>query len=427
MERGNVAERMGYPRYRWFVLFLVWALFGLCNFNNMMIAVRAHDLIPGLGLTTQQFYLVNTATAIAPIALCLVGGMLGDRFGIRWVVGIGSVLAAAAALLRLVSSGFWPFLVCQILLGAGTGFTTPNAPKIAGVWFPPNQVSIAIGLFMTGQGLGLALGFAIGPLFPTWQSAVLIMGVLLAVASVAWLVFAYDRPKGFAERGIEVAGVSFGEGLSRVWKAKNRWWLGVCVFLVMAVTMSYVYGMPLLLEETKGVSPEVSGLIVFLGVMGYVFGTVIWPILCEKVGVVKPFFVVCTVLAGLCGLATYAAAPGIGMWLLAFSPGFFMGAGYPMMYQLPVRLREFGPRYAATPTGLMDAMGNLGVVLMLPFMFTPIWLAAGPTMAMVFLLVAIAAGGLFYLLLPETGRKARFRWQEGAAGLQRPEGSTDDL
>ena len=417
-----MAERMAYPRYRWLMLFLVWALFGLCNFNNMMIAVRAHDLIPDLGLTTQQFYLVNTATAIAPIVLCIVGGMLGDRFGVKWIIGLGAVVAAAAALLRLTATGFWPFLIFQVLLGAGTGFTTPNAPKIAGVWFPPNQVSVAIGLFMTGQGLGLAMGFALGPLFATWQNAILVMGVLLAVATLGWFVFAREKPKGFEERGIEVSGVSFKEGLSRVWHAKKRWWLGVSVFLVMAVTMSYVYGLPLLLEETKGISPEVSGLIVFLGVMGYVIGTVVWPILCEKVGVVKPFFIACTILAGVFGLATYVAAPGIGMWLLAFFPGFFMGAGYPMMYQLPVHLREFGPRYAATPTGLMDSVGNLGVVLMLPFMFTPIWVAAGPIAAMVFIAVAVTVGGVFYLLLPETGRKARMRWEsESTEGATKPD------
>ena len=419
MERGvNLAEQITYPRYRWLMLLLVWALFGLCNFNNMMIAVRAHDLMPALGLNTQQFYLINTATAIAPIFLCLVGGMLGDRFGVRWIIGLGSIIAAAAALLRLTATGFWPFLIFQVLLGAGTGFTTPNAPKIAGVWFPPNQVSVAIGLFMTGQGLGLALGFAFGALFPTWQSAIMVMGLLMAVATAAWLIFAREKPKGFEERGIEVAGVSFREGMSRVWNAKKRWWLGVCVFLVMAVTMSYVYGLPLLLEETKGVSPGASGLVVFLGVMGYVFGTVIWPIICEKIGVVKPFFLACTAMAGLFGLVTYIMAPGIGMWLLAFFPGFFMGAGYPMMYQLPVHLREFGPRYAATPTGLMDAVGNLGVVLMLPFMFTPIWNAAGPIPAMLFLLVAVAGGGIFYLLLPDTGRKARERWAREEAEAQ---------
>jgi len=85
-----------------------------------------------------------------------------------------------------------------------------------------------------------------------------------------------------------------------------------------------------------------------------------------------------------------------------------------MIYQLPVHLREFGPRYAATPTGVMDAMGNMGVVLMLPFMFTPIWLAAGPIMATVFLAIAITVGGLLYLPMPETGRKARKRWEKEA-------------
>ena len=244
------------------------------------------------------------------------------------------------------------------------------------------------------------------------------MGLLLAAATVAWCVFARERPRGFKERGIEFAGVSFKEGLSRVWNAKRRWWVGGSIFFVSAVTMSYVYGVPLLLQETKGVSPESSAFVVSLAVLGYVIGTVFWPLLSEKVGVVKPFLIVCTVMAGIMGFVTYVTAPGIGMWLFGFFPGFFMGAGYPMIYQLPVHLREFGPRYAATPTGLMDSIGNFGVVLMLPYMFTPIWIVAGPLMATVFLAVAIMVGGLLYLPMPETGRKARERWAREAAEEQ---------
>ncbi len=405
-----MAEEITYPRYRWLILFIGWAVFCLCTFDNVMIAVRGHDLIPDLGITLSQFYLINTSTSIAPIILCIVGGMLGDRFGVKRIVAVGAVLATAGSLLRLTATGFVPFLLCMILLGAGIGVTGPNAPKLVGIWFPPKQTSIAVGIFMTGLGLGSTLGLALGPLFPTWRSAVLIMGILLAVATVAWIVFARDRPAALQERGIDVAGVPFKEGLGRAVRSRNLWWLAPSYLLISSVLTSYVIGLPRLLEQAKGVSPGTAGLVVALSVVGFMFGSLFWTAISERVGVVKPFFILCTVVAGAAGLATYVTAPGLGMWVFGFFPGFCMGGALPILMQLPIRLPEFGPRYAGTPTGIIAAVGHTGSVIMLPYMFTPIWHVAGPLMGVVFLAVSIAIGGVLYLPLPETGRKVWTRW-----------------
>jgi len=405
-----LTEEITYPRYRWLILFLGWAVFSLCTFDNIMIAVRSHDLIPDLGLTTSEFYLINTSTSIAPVFLCIVGGMLGDRFGVKRIIAVGAILATAGSLLRLTATGFVPFLLCMVLLGAGIGVTGPNAPKLVGVWFPPRQTSIAVGIFVTGLGLGSTLGLALGPLFPSWRSAVLIMGLLLAVATMAWIVLGRDRPKVLQEKGIEVAGVPLREGLARAVRSRNMWWLAPSYLLVSSVVTSYAIGLPHVLEEAKGMSPETAGMVAALSVVGFIVGSLFWTAVSEKVGVVKPFFIVCTVMAGVAGLSTYLLAPGFGMWVVGLLPGFFMGGALPILMQLPIRVPEFGPRYAATPTGIIAGVGHVGSVLMLPYMFTPIWGAAGPLVAVIFLAVAIAAGGLLYARLPETGRKAWTSW-----------------
>ena len=101
----------------------------------------------------------------------------------------------------------------------------------------------------------------------------------------------------------------------------------------------------------------------------------------------------------------YLFAPGIGMWVLGIFPGLFMGAGYPLIMQMPLRLKGIGTRYAGTAMGLIASWGYLISCLMLPFMFTPLWETFGAIYGVVLLCVALwVAGGLF-VMGPEVGRK----------------------
>ncbi len=426
-----MAEEVAYPKYRWLILVLAWMLYCLIAFNNTMTAVlydlRFSIAQGGLGLTDQQFYACLTATSLAPIVLALFGGMLSDRFGVRWTVFVGSLIAAGGTLLRLVSTGFPDFFAFNLLLGIGLGVIGPNLPKLVGMWFPPKQIAIATALYMTALGLGSGLGLALGPLFPTWRSAILVMGVIFVASVVVWVLFAKDRPKGYTVGGVEIVGVPFKEGFLRAVKNKSLWLIAFSYAMVAAIVTAYVNGVPLLLVEARGVPGGAAGLVIALAVLGYIFGTVFWVLLAEKLGVTKPIYMFCMIMSGISGVIGYILAPGIGMWLNAIFPGFFMGAGHPFIMQVPLRLREIGPRYAGVAAGVIGSLGHLLSFILLPYMFEPIWHGAGswqgfgPLSAAIFLAATLAVGGILYMFAPETGRKARERWEREAAEAQSTE------
>jgi NNP family nitrate/nitrite transporter-like MFS transporter len=426
--RADLVEEATYPKYRWLILFLAWMLYSLIAFNNTMTAVLYDLRFPiaqgGLGLTDQQFYACLTATSLAPIVLALFGGMLSDRFGVRWTVFVGSIIAAAGTLLRLVSTGFPDFFAFNLLLGIGLGVIGPNLPKLVGMWFPPKQIAISTALYMTALGIGSGLGLALGPLFSTWRSAILIMGVIFVGSVVIWFVFAKDRPKGYKVDGVEIVGVPFKEGFLRAVKTKSLWLIAFSYAMVAAIVTAYVNGVPLLLVEARGVPEKTAGLVIALAVLGYIFGTVFWVVLAEKIGVTKPIYMFCMIMSGIAGIIGYLLAPGFGLWLNAVFPGFFMGAGHPFIMQVPLRLREIGPRYAGVAAGVIGSLGHILSFTLLPYMFEPIWHGAGswqgfgPFWAAFFLAAVLAVGGILYILAPETGRKAREKWEREAAEAQ---------
>ncbi|MDY6918223.1 MAG: hypothetical protein SVP26_09840 [Chloroflexota bacterium] len=153
-----------------------------------------------------------------------------------------------------------------------------------------------------------------------------------------------------------------------------------------------------------------------LAVIGFIVGTMFWAIMSERIGVTKPIYLVCMVLTGVCGVIVFYTAPSVTAYLLAFFPGFFIGAGPAIVMMQPLRLPEFGPRYAANATGVLTAIHHVGGFIFLPYFFTPLWHSAGGlAAALIVWLGSMTVSGLLVLGIPETGRKARERMGAEAA------------
>jgi NNP family nitrate/nitrite transporter-like MFS transporter len=408
-----MAEEVKYPRYRWFLLVLGWGILTLTAYNHTMLNVRYDLLLPvvqgGLGLTKTQFYLCITSTALAAIPLALISGFLTDKVGVRRVILYGAIVTAIGALLRLAATGFVDLFIYSAIMGVGLGTVGGNVPKLVGQWFPVRQIYLGIALFTTALGIGPFLALATGALFPSFFMAFLVMGVLLLVGCGAWAIWAKDRPKEFLEDGRMIVDVPYRESFLTVFKNKYVWLISGSYCLVAAVVASWVGGLPLLLVRTKEVSGATAGLVTSLSVVGYIIGIVLWAWLAEKVGRMKPVYCICMALSGTTGLLVYILAPGVGMWVLGILPGLFMGAGYPLIMQMPLRLPGIGIRYAGTAMGLITASGAVISFVMLPYMFTPIWDGVGAIYATVFLCASLWIAGALFIVAPEVGRKYLMR------------------
>jgi MFS family permease len=428
MERkADLSEEVAYPKYRWFLLLMGWAILSLTSYNHTMLNVRMDLLLPvvqgGLGLDKTQFYLCITSTAIASIPLALVSGFLTDWIGVKRVVLYGAIITAIGALLRLIATGFIDLFLYSIIMGVGLGTVAGNVPKLVGQWFPVRQIYLGIALFTTALGIGPFLALATGAMFPSFFMGFLVMGVLLVATCVVWGIWAKDRPKEYLEAGRPIVGVSFKDNLVTVFKNKNVWLISASYCLVAAVVAAWVGGLPLLLVRTKAVTAGTAGLVTSLSVVGYIIGIVLWAWVAEKWGRMKPVYMICMVLSGATGLALYILSPGPAMWILGIFPGLFMGAGYPLVMQMPLRLPGIGVRYAGNAMGFIGMWGYLISFLMLPYMFTPIWDNVGAVYAAAFLCLSLWLAAVLFLLAPEVGRKYIVRVLTEAAGKGEPASS----
>lgn len=75
-----------------------------------------------LGFSTQESFWLKAAYSIAIVIFELPSGLLADRWGHKMALQIGSVLGTLGFLIYSVWSGFYSFLVAEIILGLGMSF-----------------------------------------------------------------------------------------------------------------------------------------------------------------------------------------------------------------------------------------------------------------------------------------------------------------
>ena len=91
-----------------------------------------------------------------------------ENLGLRKSALLGSFFNALGAGLKIFAAKpdlFWLIMLAQFFNAVAETFVLQLPPKIAGLWFPANEISTATSLGVFGNQLGIALGFFVPTLF----------------------------------------------------------------------------------------------------------------------------------------------------------------------------------------------------------------------------------------------------------------------
>ncbi|MFF7586093.1 MFS transporter [Kitasatospora purpeofusca] len=184
--------------YRWTILGVATFTQAASCFFVQGIGAMAVPLQNALDLSTAQLGLLLSASQLVPLVGLLVAGELLDRYGERWVVGIGAGVVAAGLLAGSLAQGYASLLVVLLVVGAGYSAIQPGGSKSVAAWFEPSRLGFAMGVRQAGLPLGGAVAVAVLPLVAAasgWRVAVLVGGLVALAGAVAFTVL-YRRPPG---------------------------------------------------------------------------------------------------------------------------------------------------------------------------------------------------------------------------------------
>src|SRR5216683_556672 len=177
-------------RYRWFIIFLLFAISAVNYIDRAAISYAIPLMQRDLGLTPADTGIILGAFGIGYAITTLVGGFAVDRYGARVVLAIAAILWSLSIGATAFASGFAILYAARVLLGVSEG---PSFPALTGAvshWLSPHERATALSNALLAVPLALASG---GPLCTEllgWLDWRLTFAALF-ILSIAWVPLWY--------------------------------------------------------------------------------------------------------------------------------------------------------------------------------------------------------------------------------------------
>lgn len=348
------------------------------NYAQYQLSPLAHLIMPTYDLDAAQFSMLFSAAMVAGIVFSLIAGILCDRFGVKRVVGIVSIVSVGALIVRIYAPNFAILFVCMVLAGLIATFVNANTAKIMGSWFPPEFVGVTVGIAMAGSTLAMVVGIGTSALFPSVQAVFIFTAIVAVVTLIAWWVFFKDGPNSTLGASGENDGTAtaaqppLSECLKVALKSRNVWIVGVILGLNMASTMCILTFMPQVLQSTRGFDPTAAGALSSVITCGNLVGAIVVPIIGTRIGRFKPVAIVVATVSAFCTAFAWQMPEGPAMLVCFFLTGFTLSGIMTTLISVVVLLPEIGPVYAGTAGGVAATLQLFGAVVIPSYILTPI-------------------------------------------------------
>ena len=385
--------------YRWVVLAAFFCVAGV----SQMLWLNFAPLVTMLQSRYQVTELVASSLILVfpllYVVLSMPAGVLIDRRGYRFSVGLGSIAMALFSCVRIYTGSFAVLLVAQIGIAIAQPFIINGITKLAADWFAPQEQALANGLGTAGMFVGMALGMALTPALVDARGlefAMFVFAAISVMAAVFFLAAGRETIEAALHAGArETAGAEF-----RALIADPRLAL---IFALSFLALGFFNGLSTWLEKLlggQGIAPADAGLAGGVLIIGGIFGALLIPALSDRMRKRKPFLLFC----GLLGMAlTYPFCTGSNLselYVLGGLLGFFFLPGYALLLAMSEELA--GPERAGAAAGVLMLAGNAGGVIV-PLIMEQLHSEAAGWMPAVYLLIGILAAVLLLaFLVPET-------------------------
>jgi ACS family sodium-dependent inorganic phosphate cotransporter len=142
---------------------------------------------------------VMSAFFLGYVILQIPAGYLSDRFGGKWVLGLGVLFWSLFTLLTPASAalGITVLLACRFLMGVAEAVTWPSIYSLYSRWVHPDRRASAVGLMNSGISGGAVIALIFTPWLISvwsWQGAFYLYGVLGILWFAVWAPLARSRP-----------------------------------------------------------------------------------------------------------------------------------------------------------------------------------------------------------------------------------------
>ncbi len=174
---------------RWRIAILLAVITTINYIDRSVFGVVAPVVRGEFGIGDADYGFITSGFLLAYGVGQMISGPLIDRLGTKRAFSLAAVFWSVATILHALGRGLWSFFTLRVMLGIAEAANFPAASKAVAQWFPANERSTAVAIFMLGAGLGAIITppltvWAMQSL--GWQWAFIVPGSLGLVWVILW-------------------------------------------------------------------------------------------------------------------------------------------------------------------------------------------------------------------------------------------------
>jgi MFS transporter, ACS family, aldohexuronate transporter len=262
---------MKIPNLRWVIALLLFTETLLAYLDLQEMSVLAPVLEKAIGMTNSQYAFVAQGFLVSYTVAFLLGGLVIDKLGVRWGLGISIFCWSVANALHALANTPNELAACRFLLGLAYPAAFVAAARAVSEWYPAEERGLVYGISTSGATFGAIIAFPIVTSMVahwTWRAPFLVTGVIGILLSPVWL--AVYRPPEYhpwiTEKELQyVKSVRPDEKLESGWhwksllRTRTFWAVGIGRFISDSVWVFYVIWFAKFLTDFQGLSIREMG------------------------------------------------------------------------------------------------------------------------------------------------------------------------
>jgi MFS family permease len=347
----------------------VAALTQLYWLNFAAIETFIEDL---LNIPASEVMWFTLVFPVIQVLLTLPAGVLIDRKGFKYGIGLGAIFTGIFAMSRLISpESFIILLISQIGIAIGQPFILNGVTKLAITWFSPKEEALAVGLGSFALFIGMMISLGLTPQLIHMMSLsgmLCIYGIMGIIGTLVFLIFAKSRPPTptrILENSENMAGWC---SIRKILKARDFILLGFIALIGIGVFNGLATWLEKILNELHSIPMSSAGTISAVLIISGMAGCIVMPMISDKLGRRKPFLIMASLIGTITIFALIFSKSYSLNLINGIAIGFFFISALPIMLTMSAEIN--GPKFAGISVGYLQLLGNAAAVIIVWLMET---------------------------------------------------------
>ena len=365
----EIVEEYKISKYRWVVLAIYMYIAALTQLYWLNFAAIDTYLEEHLQISAMKIGLLTLVFPLLFLFLSIPSGIIIDKKGYKFGIGIGAIFTGAFALFRLINPySFNVLLISQIGISIGQPFVLNGITKLSTTWFPKNEEATAVGLGSLSLFLGMIIGLGATPFLVQslgFESMLLIYGIMGAISIPVFFIFTKGRSSS-AQNEMSTEEISYIDGIRKIYKIRDFIILGFIALIGIGVFNGLLTWLEKILNEVHHISMIEAGNISSMLVLSGMIGCIVIPMISDRVMKRKPFLMIASFIGIISVIILMFSRNSLVDTVNAIVMGFFVVSTLPIILTMSAEIA--GEKFAGISSAYLQLLGNGAAAAIVPIM-----------------------------------------------------------